>query len=297
MKKGIKKAIITVMAALVMLTSVSVHTMAEDNKPGNVIKLSDGRIVSPGGELTLEELKTAKFVIGGQEAVWITVVAAPYPYYMKDDPEPNWAYVAQLKPGEEYDLSSCAKWFEPDYIDYWGDLANNTHLTVETCDDYRSSKPNYGEYVFRIKNGVAPSQTKQPEKSPKPEQTPTRSEVKKETKSEPEITENIDKTQKTTRITKAKSTKKSITVSWRKQKKGISGYEIQCSTDKSFKTGVTTVIVNKAKTTSKTIKKLWPGRKYYVRIRTFRKNGNEKVYSSWSKLKSVRTKAKIYMLK
>ncbi|MDD6620781.1 MAG: hypothetical protein PUE75_06810 [Eubacteriales bacterium] len=50
------------------------------------------------------------------------------------------------------------------------------------------------------------------------------------------------------------------------------------------------------KNTSKTIKNLKSKKKYYVRIRTYKNvklNGKTvKVYSSWSKVKSVKTKYK-----
>jgi hypothetical protein len=38
-----------------------------------------------------------------------------------------------------------------------------------------------------------------------------------------------------------------------------------------------------AKATSLTIKKLQPGKKYEVRVRTFKKSGNKTVYGPWSK--------------
>jgi hypothetical protein len=297
MKKSLKKAIIMIMAAFMMLLSVRMHTLAGSGVAGNVIKLADGRTVSDGGELTLEELKTAKFVLGGSKPMYIALVGAPYPYYIKDDPEPNWAYEAHIKPGDEYDLSSCAKWFEPDYVDFWGDLPKNTHLTVETCDDYAAKTPEYHEYVFRIQNGIASSEDQKEEPKEKPKQEPVHGTVTYE-KREPEkaaAAENIDNTQKNTKISKAKSTKTSITLTWKKQKKGISGYEIQCSTDKTFAKDVKTVNVSKAKTVSKTIKKLLPGRKYYVRIRTYKQNGGAKTYSNWSKPKAVKTKLKIYV--
>ncbi|WP_081667787.1 fibronectin type III domain-containing protein [Butyrivibrio sp. WCD2001] len=64
--------------------------------------------------------------------------------------------------------------------------------------------------------------------------------------------------------------KNSVTLTWKKQtKSGIKGYEIQYSTDKQFKKDVKSVTVSKAKTTSKTIKKLKTGKKYYFRIRTY----------------------------
>ncbi len=50
-----------------------------------------------------------------------------------------------------------------------------------------------------------------------------------------------------------------------------------------------TVTVKKAKATSKTIKKLKPGKKYYVRIRTFKVSGSDRIYSKWSKKKMVKT--------
>ena len=52
--------------------------------------------------------------------------------------------------------------------------------------------------------------------------------------------------------------------------------------------------VSKNKTTSKKISKLKAKKKYYVRVRTYKTvkvNGkNTKIYSSWSKAKTVKTK-------
>ena len=44
------------------------------------------------------------------------------------------------------------------------------------------------------------------------------------------------------------------------------------------------------KTASKKIKKLQSKKKYFVRIRTFKKSKDGKVYSKWSKTKSVKVK-------
>ncbi len=101
----------------------------------------------------------------------------------------------------------------------------------------------------------------------------------------------MDDTQRNTTLSKPKAGKKSFTLKWKKQtQKGIKGYEIQYATDKKFTKNTKTVSINKAKTTSKTIKKLKSGKKYYVRIRTFTKKNGEKVYSKWSKTKSVKLK-------
>lgn len=46
----------------------------------------------------------------------------------------------------------------------------------------------------------------------------------------------------------------------------------------------------KQKTTKNKVKKLKAKKKYYVRIRTYKTENGKKVYSSWSKVKSVKTK-------
>ncbi len=99
----------------------------------------------------------------------------------------------------------------------------------------------------------------------------------------------VDDKQKPTSLSKLKADQNSITVKWKKATtSGIKGYQIQYSTNKKFKKNTQTVNVNKVKTT--TIKGLKSKTKYYVRIRTFRKKDGEKIYSPWSKTKSVKTK-------
>ncbi|WP_022763316.1 BspA family leucine-rich repeat surface protein [Butyrivibrio sp. AD3002] len=100
---------------------------------------------------------------------------------------------------------------------------------------------------------------------------------------------NIDNSQKTTKLSKLSSGKKSIQVKWKKRSGDIKGYEIQYSTDKRFK-NAKSLTITKTKTTSKVIKKLKPQKKYYVRIRTYKKAGGKKVYSKWSKALSIKTK-------
>jgi hypothetical protein len=96
---------------------------------------------------------------------------------------------------------------------------------------------------------------------------------------------------KQTKITKITSSKKKIVVKWKKVSAQIDGYEIQYSTSKKFTKKTTKKMsVNKRKT-KVTIKKTKPGKKYYVRIRTYKKvkvNGKtKKLYSSWSKVKKA----------
>ena len=89
--------------------------------------------------------------------------------------------------------------------------------------------------------------------------------------------------------------KKGFLAKWKKQSAQTSGYEIQYSTSSKFTkktTGTTTV--KKSGTTSSKVNKLKAKKKYYVRVRTFKtvKIGGKttKLYSGWSKAKSVRTK-------
>ncbi|MCX4320684.1 MAG: leucine-rich repeat protein [Lachnospiraceae bacterium] len=94
---------------------------------------------------------------------------------------------------------------------------------------------------------------------------------------------------KGTSISRLKAGKRGFSVKWNKQKKEISGYEIQYSTSKKFK-GAKKIRNIKVQTTSKNISKLKAKKKYYVRIRTFKKVKGKKYYSEWSKAKSVLTK-------
>ncbi len=93
---------------------------------------------------------------------------------------------------------------------------------------------------------------------------------------------------KSTSIKKLTKGKKSFKITFKKVT-GISGYQVQCATDKKFKKNKKTVTVKKSKT-STTVKKLKAGKKYYVRVRTYKTVKGKKVYSTWSKVKTVNTK-------
>ncbi len=94
---------------------------------------------------------------------------------------------------------------------------------------------------------------------------------------------------KSASIKKVKAAKKAISVIWKKVS-GVKGYQVQVATDKKFKKNKKTVTIKKQKTTKTTVKKLKAKKKYYVRIRTYKIVNGKKVYSSWSKVKSVKTK-------
>lgn len=93
----------------------------------------------------------------------------------------------------------------------------------------------------------------------------------------------------TTKLSKAYNKKgKKIRTTWKKTK-GASGYQIQYSTEKTFKSAKS-VKVKSAKTTSKTIKNLTKGKTYYVRIRTVKTVGGNNFYSKWSGYRTVKVK-------
>lgn len=103
-----------------------------------------------------------------------------------------------------------------------------------------------------------------------------------------ETKDGVVNTPKSSKIKKIKKVKKSLKVFWKKVK-NVSGYQIQYSTSSKFKKAKK-ITVKKAKTTSRTIKKLKAKKKYYVRIRTYIIVNGKKKYSSWSKKKSQKTR-------
>lgn len=77
--------------------------------------------------------------------------------------------------------------------------------------------------------------------------------------------------------------KKKIKITVKKSSEQVSGYEVILSTKKNFK--------NAKKITTKknvvTVKKLKAGKKYFVKVRAFKKVGNKKIYGNYSTVKKV----------
>lgn len=82
---------------------------------------------------------------------------------------------------------------------------------------------------------------------------------------------------------------KGFKATWTKNTK-MTGYQIQYATNSKF-TSAKTVTVTDEKTSSKTIKNLTAKKKYYVRVRNYKRYAGAPVYSAWSSAKSVTTKA------
>ncbi|MDO4383355.1 MAG: CotH kinase family protein [Eubacteriales bacterium] len=95
---------------------------------------------------------------------------------------------------------------------------------------------------------------------------------------------------KSASITKAKALKgRKISLRWKSTKNQVSGYEIAYSTHKNYSTGKT-VRVAKKSATSKTIKVKLAKKKYYVKVRAYKTVKGKRIYSSWSKSKTLKTK-------
>ena len=78
-------------------------------------------------------------------------------------------------------------------------------------------------------------------------------------------------------------------VSWKKDTRAA-GYQVMYSTDKKFRKNVKTVNIKKYKTTHCTVKKLARNKRYYVRVRSYKKVSGGKLYGSWSSTKNVKIK-------
>ena len=86
---------------------------------------------------------------------------------------------------------------------------------------------------------------------------------------------------KGTKLASLKAGKRSITAKWKAQAKQTTGYEVQYATTKAFK-GATTVRVKGTKKTGAALKALKSGKKYFVRVRTYKVAGGKTYYSAWS---------------
>ncbi len=102
--------------------------------------------------------------------------------------------------------------------------------------------------------------------------------------------EYVSKKAKKPTISKLVKGKKSFKITWKKVS-SVSGYQVQYSTSSKFtKKTSKKVTYNGNKKFTKTVSKLKGGKKYYVRVRTYKTVNGKKVYSGWSKVKTVTTK-------
>lgn len=90
-------------------------------------------------------------------------------------------------------------------------------------------------------------------------------------------------------VNKLTAKAKAITVKLNRSLKQSTGYEVQYSTSKTFKSAKVKT-VKSYKTSSVSLTGLKAKKTYYVRVRTYKTVGGKKVYSNWSSYKSVKTK-------
>ena len=90
-------------------------SLAEKSECDNCILLSDGTVIKPGETITIDQLKDASFVVGGKEKVWYAFVASEGAYHAAEDPDPDWAYEEEYKPGDRIPLSNVVGYFDKPY--------------------------------------------------------------------------------------------------------------------------------------------------------------------------------------
>ena len=164
---------------------------------------------------------------------------------------------------------------------------------VEETDFFFDPGPLGDNAAYRsvsvIVKGTKQNEVKDSEVATKPSESATTPSTTQPT-TKPSTTKNTKTVKpKKTSIKKLSKGKKKFTVTWAKVS-GVKGYQIQYSSDKKFKNNNKSVTVTKQKTTKATVKKLKSKKKYYVRVRTYKTVNGKKIYSSWSKVKSVKTK-------
>lgn len=101
---------------------------------------------------------------------------------------------------------------------------------------------------------------------------------------------NVKNNIKKATITSLTPGKNKIKVTWKKSSGTYTGYQIQLSTKRDFKSIDKKYTVKNKETLSKTVKNLKSKKVYYVRVRLYSVVDGKKIYGPWSKVKSVKTK-------
>lgn len=103
------------------------------------------------------------------------------------------------------------------------------------------------------------------------------------------VTKNFKVNPKATSVKKITTGRRQLRATYKKVS-GVTGYQVQVATNSKFSKNKKTVTVKGAKKTSAIVKKLKRGKKYYVRIRTYKTVDGKKYYSSWTKVQTPKTK-------
>ena len=181
---------------------------------------------------------------------------------------------SQLKDG--YVIKIATSYYEGDYGIIIARKQNNSTSDEKPTPVPTPTQPTQPSQPSTTPNTPTPTQPAAPvQPTPAPTQPTAPAQAVKKPKS--------------TSIKKAKGSKKAVALEWKKVS-GVKGYQVQVATNKKFKKNKKTVNIKKQKTTKTTVKKLKAKKKYYVRVRTYKIVNGKKVYSSWSKVKSIKTK-------
>ena len=97
------------------------------------------------------------------------------------------------------------------------------------------------------------------------------------------------KPSKPTIKTPSTNKKHQIIAKWKKVS-SCSGYQVQYSKKSNFKNVIATKTVSGKSKTSYTGKNFTKGKKYYVRVRSYKTVNGKKYYSAWSSVKSIKCK-------
>ena len=202
--------------------------------------------------------------------------------------------VTSIGSGAFYDCTNLANVYYAGAEDEWNNITisdENEDLTNATI--HFSSTP-----TPKPTPTPTPEPTPTPNPAPQPSTQPTQEtqqQVAQQTAQQQSVKNDTAAKQvnvakpKSVSPKKVKAAKKAISVEWKKVS-GVKGYQVQVATDKKFKKNKKTVTIKKQKTTKTTVKKLKAKKKYYVRMRTYKIVNGKKVYSAWSKIKTVKTK-------
>ena len=99
----------------------------------------------------------------------------------------------------------------------------------------------------------------------------------------------MDRILQTPALGKVTPSKAAFTAKWKKPADQITGYQLQYSLKKTFKTA-TTITIKKPATLKKKVAGLKSGKTYFVRVRAFDNSGTTELTSEWSKARKVRVR-------